>query len=410
MKLPAKEQFKIIKEKTVEVLPEEELLEKLERSVKQKKPLIVKQGFDPTVSDIHLGHTVSIRKLKQFQDLGHKVVFLIGDFTAMIGDPSGRSETRKRLSRKEVLKNARTYQNQVFKILDPQKTTIDFNSRWSSKFKAFDFLKLASMYSVARLLERDDFSQRYKTGTPISILEFLYPLLQGYDSVALKADVEMGGTDQKFNLLVGREIQRGYGQEPQVIITMPLLVGTEGTEKMSKSLGNYIGISEPPREIFGKIMSIPDSLILQYFELLTDLPSEELLKLKEELEVKKTNPMLLKKRLGHKLVEVYYNKKIADLSQSEFEKVFSQKELPQEIPSIVFKSKEEEVWVGHLCTQTGMTSSTSEAKRLIKQGGLYIDNQRITDENLKIKVAGEKIFKLGKRKFFKVLLERVPSD
>ena len=278
------EQLKLIKRGTVEIIREEELLAKLESSYKDKRPLVIKQGFDPTAPDLHIGHMVSINKLRTFQDLGHTVVFLIGDFTGMIGDPSGRITTRVAMSRDEINANAETYKKQIFKVLDPQKTVIDFNSRWSSSMNFEDVLALTSRYTVARLLERDDFTKRYSEGRPISMLEFMYPLVQGYDSVALKADVELGGTDQKFNLLVGRDLQREYGQEPQVVITMPLLVGTDGVEKMSKSLGNYIGIEDPPDQIYGKTMSIPDNLILDYFKLATDLDQGELSEIERQLQ------------------------------------------------------------------------------------------------------------------------------
>jgi len=305
------EQLEVIRRGTVEIIPEEELIKKLERSIRENRPLRIKEGFDPTAPDIHLGHVVTIRKLKQFQDLGHQVIFLIGDFTGMIGDPSGRNEMRKPLTKEEVLKNAETYKAQIFKILDPEKTIIEFNSRWCTPMKFEDVLVLASKYTVARILERDDFYKRYKEGKPISVLEFLYPLIQGYDSVALRADVEVGGTDQKFNLLVGREIQREYGQEPQVILTMPLLVGTDGVEKMSKSLGNYIGITEPPEEMYGKVMSIPDDLIYPYFELATDVPNEELARIKRDLEDPEVNPRDLKRRLAREIVTLYHGREMA---------------------------------------------------------------------------------------------------
>ena len=395
------EQMDVILRGTAEVISEEELERKIERSLKTGKPLTVKQGFDPTAPDIHLGHTVSLRKLRQFQDLGHKVVFLIGDFTGMIGDPSGRSEMRKRLSREEVLQNARTYQEQVFKILDPEKTVVAFNSSWCEPMKFEDVLVLTSKYTVARMLERDDFSQRYKQGKPITIMEFLYPLIQAYDSVALKADVEVGGTDQKFNLLVGRDLQREYGQEPQVALMMPLLVGTDGQEKMSKSLGNYIGINEPPEEIYGKTMSIPDFLIYPYFELATDVDASELAEVKRALEDPQVNPMDLKRRLARKLVEMYHGKEAAKRAEEAFDRVFRRKEVPEDVPEYVLN--EDKIWIVRLLTASGLASSNSEARRLITQGGVYIDGERVTDPNAEIEFKGGEIVKVGKRRFLKVI-------
>ena len=395
------EQMEVILRGTAEVISEEELEGKIERSLRTGKPLTVKQGFDPTAPDIHIGHTVSLRKLRQFQDLGHKVVFLIGDFTGMIGDPSGRSEMRKRLSRQEVLQNARTYQEQVFKILDPERTVVAFNSEWCEPMKFEDVLVLASRYTVARMLERDDFSQRYKQGKPITIMEFLYPLIQAYDSVALKADVEVGGTDQKFNLLVGRDVQREYGQEPQVALMMPLLVGTDGKEKMSKSLGNYIGINEPPEEIYGKTMSIPDFLIYPYFELATDVDSSELAEIKRSLEDPEVNPMDLKRRLARRLVAMYHGEEAARRAEEAFDKVFRRREVPDEVPEYVLN--QDRVWIVRLLTSSGLASSNSEARRLIAQGGVYIDGRRVTDPNLEVEFKGGEVVKVGKRRFLRVV-------
>jgi len=398
-----KKQLEIIKRGTVEIIVEDDLVKKLTRSLETGKPLIVKQGFDPTAPDIHLGHTVSIRKLRQLQDLGHQVVFLIGDFTGMIGDPSGKSETRKRLSREDVLRNAETYKKQVFKILDPEKTIIDFNSRWCSPMTFEDVLLLTSHYTVARMLERDDFEKRYKNNLPISVLEFMYPLVQGYDSVALRADIEMGGTDQKFNLLVGRELQRDYGQEPQVIITMPLLVGTDGVEKMSKSLGNYIGITESPREMFGKIMSIPDNLIYDYYVLLTELPMEELRGIKNDLVKGLVNPMVHKKRLAREIIIFYHSLDDAINAQKEFERMFSQKGLPDEIPLQKLKVAGGAIWVVKLLTDTGLCGSSGEARRMIQQGAVYIDGERVNSADNNIDLNSERIVKVGKRKYMKVI-------
>ncbi|MFC1629472.1 tyrosine--tRNA ligase [Gemmatimonadota bacterium] len=340
---PVSEQLEILMRGCDQVVPEEELVTKLRRSYETDTPLIIKEGFDPTAPDLHIGHTVSIRKLKQFQDLGHTVVFLIGDFTGLIGDPSGQNVQRKRMSRDEVVANAETYKTQIFTILDPEKTVIDFNSRWSLPMQSEDVLELASKYTVARLLERDDFSNRYRNGQPISMLEFLYPLFQGYDSYALKADVELGGTDQLFNLLVGREIQREYGQEPQVVMTLPLLVGTDGTEKMSKSLGNYIGIFDSPDDMYGKTMSIPDELIPSWFELCTDVSPDELVIITSQLMEKSINPRDLKNRLARELVTLYHDADAADAAEVHFRSVIVDKDLPEEMPEA---SISEPVWTG----------------------------------------------------------------
>jgi tyrosyl-tRNA synthetase len=396
------EQLELIKRGAVEIIRENELLEKLTRSHKSGKPLVVKQGFDPTAPDIHIGHMVTINKLKTFQELGHTVVFLIGDFTGMIGDPSGRTTTRKPLAREVVLENAETYKRQIFKVLDPNKTVIDFNSRWSAQMKFEDVLVLTSRYTVARILERDDFSNRYKAGRPISVLEFMYPLVQGYDSVALKADVEIGGTDQKFNLLVGRDLQREYGQEPQVVLTMPLLVGTDGVEKMSKSLGNYIGIFDPPEQIYGKTMSIPDNVILDYFTLATDVDSKELEDIAKQLKSPGVNPMTLKKRLAWKLVEKYHNKEAADAAQAGFEKQFSKREVPDEIPELLIESDNDTAWLPHIVVTSGIVKSNSAAMRLIQQGGIKIDGETVTDKDHQVALNGSHVIKIGKKNYFRI--------
>lgn len=397
------EQLKIIKRGTVEILPEADLIRKLERSIKKNKPLRIKQGYDPTAPDIHLGHTVCLRKLRQFQEIGHQVVLIIGDYTGMVGDPSGRSETRPQLSLDQVRKNAKTYQEQFFKVVKKEKTEVHFNGEWFSKMSFQDIMGLASKFTLARILERDDFSKRYKEQIPISIHELFYPLMQAYDSVMIHADLEIGATEQKFNLLAARQIQEIYGQEPQVILTMPVLPGTDGVQRMAKSVGNYIGVAEPPKEIFGKIMSIPDDLIYPYFELVTDIPEDDLLKIKKDLEDTNVNPMILKKRLGKEIVRMYYNEEEADKACEEFEKVFSKKELPEEIPIKYFEHDETEIWIPHMIVKTGCAKSTSEVRRLIKQGGLYIDNKRIDDEDLKMPVEGDKLVKLGKRRFYKII-------
>ncbi|OGC84812.1 MAG: tyrosine--tRNA ligase [candidate division Zixibacteria bacterium RBG_16_43_9] len=398
--LGVKEQLEVIRRGTVEIIPEEELIKKLEVSIKENKPLRIKMGFDPTAPDIHLGHTVGIRKLKQFQELGHLVVLIIGDYTGMVGDPSGRSETRPQLSYEEVRKNAETYQKQFFKILDKKKTEVHFNGEWFSKMSFQEIMHLASKFTLARILERDDFAERYKEQSPISLHELFYPIMQGYDSVAIKADLEIGATEQKFNLLTARQIQQEYGIASQVILTMPVLPGTDGVQRMSKSLGNYIGIDESPEEIFGKIMSIPDELIYPYFELLTDIPPVELRKIKKELEGEEVNPMEWKKRLGSEIVKLYHGQKDAERAQSEFEKVFSKKELPEDIPRLTFDWPEKKVWIPYACTATNLMTGTAQAVRLIEQGGLYVNNERVKSIDEKIDVDGKEwLFKLGKRKF-----------
>lgn len=398
-------QLGILKQKAVEVLTEEELLQKLERSLKTGTPLRVKLGLDPTAPDLHLGHTVVILKLKQFQDLGHQVIFLIGDFTGMIGDPSGRAEARRPLSREEVLKNAETYRRQIFKLLDPERTTIEFNSRWMSRMSAEELITLAGRYTVARMLERDDFQKRYVEGRPIGIHEFLYPLIQGYDSVMLEADVELGGTDQKFNLLVGRELQRDFGQEPQVIITMPLLEGLDGFQKMSKSLGNYIGIDEPAKEIFGKVMSIPDSLLLRYVELATPLPPEEVERIRRGLQEGSLHPRDAKASLAKTLVTLYHGAEAAEEAQVEFDRVFREKGLPEEIETASVERPPgvgSSIWLPLVLTRAGLTSSHSEARRLIQQGAVEVDGRRITDVGYELMTDREYLIRVGKRRFKRI--------
>lgn len=393
-------QFEIIKRGTVEIILEKELLHKLERSYKENKPLTVKAGFDPTAPDIHLGHTVLLEKMRQFQELGHRVVFLIGDFTGMIGDPSGKSETRKPLTREEVLENAKTYKEQIFKILDPERTVVEFNSNWFSKMNAEDLIRLASHYTVARMLERDDFKQRFLSQTPISIHEFIYPLIQGYDSVMLRADIELGGTDQKFNLVVGRELQKEYGQEPQVIITMPLLEGTDGVKKMSKSLGNYIGINEAPEDMFGKLMSINDELMLRYYELLSHISNEELEALKRGIKEGSVHPMEAKERLSLEIVERYHGKEKALRAKEYFDRVIRKKDIPEDIPVHEIKG-EEELWLPKVLKDSGLVKSSSEARRLIIQGAVEVNGEIIRDPDQRLP-KGEYIIRVGKRRFLKV--------
>lgn len=408
MSKAVEEQLEYLRRGCVEIIQEKELESKLARSLKEKRPLKVKTGFDPTAPDIHLGHTVLLRKMKHFQDLGHDVIFLIGDFTGLIGDPSGQSATRPPMSREEILENAETYKTQIFKILDAEKTIIDFNSRWLEKLSSMDIVKLTAKYTVARILERDDFSNRLKKGLPISVHEILYPLMQAYDSVALKADVELGGTDQKFNLLVGREIQREFGQEPQVIMTMPLLEGLDGVEKMSKSLGNYVGITEDPFEIYGKIMSISDPLMFRYYELLTDEPLSRIEKWRGEIKKGKLNPRDLKSSLARVIVSDFWSEEEAKKAVQEFDRVFKQKEFPSEMEEIEIRVKDEprvkDTPILDLLVEKKILPSRGEAKRMIRQGGVYLDGKRIEDIAFKIdfKKKKEQILKIGKRKFYKL--------
>ncbi|MEK6692237.1 MAG: tyrosine--tRNA ligase [Nitrospirota bacterium] len=403
--LSVKEQVEIIKRGAVEIIQEDEIIKKLEKSLREKKPLRVKAGFDPTAPGIHLGHTVLLNKMRQFQDLGHEVIFLIGDFTGIIGDPSGRSETRKSLTREDIEKNAETYRRQVFKILDAEKTKVLFNSEWLGKMSVNGFLELGSKQTVARMLERDDFNKRFKEGKDITILEFYYPLLQAYDSVALKADIELGGTDQKFNLLMGRTIQRRYGQDEQVLILMPLLEGTDGVNKMSKSLGNYIGINEPPNEIFGKVMSISDELMLRYYDLLSHIPLSELNRLKEGLRNDVIHPKKAKEDLALEIVERYWGKDEAVKAREGFEHIFKKKGIPGEIQEVSIRVSDRANinWLPQIMKDNGLTKSTSEARRLIIQGGVKVNDSTVTDLNTKLE-KGEYIIKAGKRKFLKVVV------
>lgn len=400
MNFPAvAEQIDLLKKGAVEIISEEDLEKKIRRSLKAKKALLVKTGFDPTAPDIHLGHTVLIRKMKHFQDLGHTVVFLIGDFTGLIGDPSGRNKTRPPLSREEIAANAQTYKEQIFKLLDPKKTVIDFNSRWLGALTSVEIIKLTASYTVARILERDDFSKRYKNGDPISVHELLYPLMQGYDSVALRADVELGGSDQKFNLLVGRELQRHYGQEPQVIITMPLLEGLDGIQKMSKSLNNYIGINEPAFEIFGKVMSISDELMFRYYELLTDVPAKEIARIKKDISNEKLNPMGAKIDLAKSIIADFHSKADAAAAEAEFIKVFRNKGIPDDALSLKLDADETLV---DFIVRNQILSSRGEVKRIHLQGGIYLDQERPETIACELRKDHSYILKIGKRKFIKI--------
>ena len=382
-----------------EILPEDGLAAKLGKG----RPLIVKAGFDPTAPDLHVGHTVLINKMRQFQELGHEVVFLIGDFTGMIGDPSGRDAMRPPLTTEEIQANADTYKDQVFKILDPDKTRIELNSKWMSELGAAGLIKLASHHTVARMLERDDFDKRYKGGVPISIHEFLYPIVQGYDSVALKADVELGGTDQKFNLLVGRQLQQDFGQEPQIVMTTPLLEGLDGVEKMSKSKGNYIGITEPPGEIFGKVMSISDDMMWRYFEVLSFRSLDDIAALRKKV-ADGMNPRDAKFELAMEIVARFHDDSAAEAARAEFIDRFQQGAMPEEMPELTLEADDGQLGIAHLLKSAGLVSSTSEAFRMIKQGAVKIDGQRVDDRSLAIDAGTTNVYQVGKRRFARVSL------
>ena len=382
---------------TDEVLVEHELVKKLQEG----RPLRIKAGFDPTAPDLHLGHTVLINKLKQFQDLGHEVLFLIGDFTGMIGDPTGKNVTRKPLTREQVLENAKTYQEQIFKILDPAKTQVMFNSTWMNAMSPADLIQLAAKHTVARMLERDDFNKRFKGGQPIAIHEFLYPLIQGYDSVAMKADVELGGTDQKFNLLVGRQLQEVFGQKPQVVITMPILEGLDGVQKMSKSLNNYIGIADPADDMFGKLMSISDDLMWRYFELLSFRPMTEINAWRLDCE-NGANPRNYKVKLAQEIIERFHDAAAAEKALENFEARFQRGAIPDEMDELTLSTENTGYSIANLLKDAGLASSTSEAIRMINQGAVKIDGEKVTDTKLEVPVATENVFQVGKRKFARV--------
>ncbi len=388
-----------IKRGTVEIIPESGLIDKLKKSKENNKPLIIKLGADPSAPDIHLGHYVVLKKLRELQELGHEIVFIIGDFTGMIGDPSGKSKTRNQMTKEDIDQNAETYKVQIFKVLDPDKTRIEFNSNWFKKMDIYKFLELSSKYTVARMLERDDFEKRYKSKSPISILEFLYPLVQAYDSVAIKADIELGGIDQKFNLLVGREIQTRYGLEPQIVITMPLLIGLDGIKKMSKSLGNYIGITEKPNDMFGKVMSIPDELMKDYFILLTDIPESEINDKFKKLDSGELHPRAIKEELGKYIVEIFHSKSDAESAAEAFIKQFRNKEIPDDIPEL--QIDENNLILADLLFKLDLVGSKSEAKRLIKSNAVSINEEKIK-KNDDIKITDGMISQVGKRKFAKV--------
>ena len=405
-KLTIEEQFEYLKKGSVEIIREEELKSKLAKAAKTGRPLRVKAGFDPTAPDLHLGHTVLLRKLKHFQDLGHTVIFMIGDFTGLIGDPSGRNVTRKQLSKDEVLANAETYKQQVFKILDSEKTVLDFNSRWMSAMSTEDFVRLASRYTVARMLERDDFANRLKNNQPISIHELLYPLVQGYDSVALEADVEMGGTDQKFNLLVGRELQKEYGQEPQIVLTMPILEGLDSVQKMSKSLNNYIGIKEAPKEMFGKVMSIPDTLMFRYYELCTDWSISRIDALREDISNGRKHPKQAKTELAKLIIRDFHSSEEANDAEEEFNRVFQQGLVPDNIEEKQLEARPERIRLSKLIAQLGLASSVAEANRLIEQEAVSLNDQKVSNvkADLDLSQPGTFVLKVGKRRFLKLVV------
>ncbi|MEN8141183.1 MAG: tyrosine--tRNA ligase [Thermodesulfobacteriota bacterium] len=403
MKYSIEEQLELIERGTVDVINRDELVEKLKKSAESGTPLRIKAGFDPTAPDLHLGHTVLIQKLKHFQDLGHQILFLIGDFTGMIGDPTGKSKTRPPLTRDDVERNAETYKEQIFKILDPEKTEVVFNSSWLEKLAPQEFIRLASQLTVARMLERDDFKKRYDAQQAISIHEFLYPLIQGYDSVALEADVELGGTDQRFNVLMGRDLQRTWGQEPQVVITLPLLEGLDGVNKMSKSLGNYIGITDPANDIYGKTLSMSDELMWRYYELLSDLSAADVATLKGDVEAGRLHPKAAKMQLAREITARFYDQDAAQAAEAHFEQVFKKHDLPDDIPECKLAASSEKIWLPKLLAEAGMVKGTGEGRRMIKQNAVSVDGAKVSDQNLELPCQGEVLLKVGKRKFAKVI-------
>lgn len=398
---PVEEQLKIISRGSVDLIPLDELKKKLTASYKAGEPLRIKQGFDPTAPDIHMGHTVGLRKLRQFQELGHQVVVIIGDYTGMVGDPSEKNATRPRLTHEDVMKNAETYANQFFKILDRDKTEMRYNGDWFSRMSFAEIMDLASKFTVARMLERDDFAKRYESQQPISVHEFFYPLMQGYDSVMTKADVEIGATEQKFNLVIGRQIQKEYGQDPQIVLTLPVLEGIDGTQRMSKTFGNYIGIDEAPPEIYGKTMSIPDQLIYPYFELLTDVSLHDLENIKIKLEDTTINPMSLKRELARTLVRMYYDESAAQEAEHHFDIVHKEHDIPDEIST--HQLLDRPIRIIEIMVDAGLASGKGEARRLIRQGGVKLDGKTVENELLEIRIEAEKVLKVGKRKFVKLV-------
>ncbi|MBD2862587.1 tyrosine--tRNA ligase [Paenibacillus oceani] len=407
MRKEAERQLEVVRRGVVEIVPEEDLKEKIANSLLTGKPLKIKLGLDPSAPDIHVGHTVVLHKLRQFQELGHEVQLIIGDFTGRIGDPTGKSETRKQLSEEDVKRNAETYQAQIFKILNPAQTTVHYNSQWLNKLNFTDVVQLAAKVTVARILERDDFTKRYANGQPIGVHEFFYPLMQGYDSVKLDSDVELGGTDQKFNLLMGRTLQKEYGKQQQAAITLPLIAGLDGVQKMSKSLGNYIGIDEAPNEMYGKAMSVPDELMVKYFELATDLPDEELGSLKAGLEEGTVHPRDAKMKLAYTFVRMYHGETQAEEAKRHFVTVFQQKALPDEIEDAELPVSElngGEIRIVQLLVTTGLQASNGEAKRSVSQGAVKINEEKVTDPNAVVRLEGGEVLQVGKRKFVKIKL------
>ncbi|UCF20500.1 MAG: tyrosine--tRNA ligase [Gemmatimonadota bacterium] len=397
--LPVREQLRLIRESAVEIIPEDELARKLERARETGVGLVIKEGFDPTRPDLHLGHAVSIRLLKTFQDLGHQVAFVVGDFTALVGDPSGQDETRPQLTEAEIAENLKTYEDQVFKILDRKKTRVVRNSSWLSKLDLPEVLTLTSRYTVARILERDDFAGRYQEGRPISLVEFRYPLMQGYDSIALEADVELGGTDQKFNLLVGRTLQERYGQEPQVCVTLPLMRGTDGTRKMSKSYDNYIGITEPPEEMYGKTMSIPDELLEEWYRLASSVHGSEL---DAALAGIPGDPMGAKRHLAFDIVRTYHDEEAARGAEAHFDRVVRRGERPEEIPDVEVARTAQEMWLPAVMVEAQLAASSSEAVRLIRQGAVHVDGVKVTDKDHQVPTSEPLLIQRGKRRFARV--------
>ena len=403
--LDPKKQLEIILENVSEVIPVDELLDKLTTSFKKNTPLKIKAGFDPTSSDLHLGHSLLLKKLKVFQDLGHEVIIIIGDFTATIGDPSGKSKTRPQLTSQEVAINAQTYQDQYCKILDAEKTRVVFNSEWLNKMNFSEVIQLSAQTTVARILERDDFAKRFTNNASIGIHEILYPICQGYDSVVLNSDLEMGGTDQKFNNLMGRDLQRSDGQEPQVVLLMPLLVGLDGVEKMSKSLGNYVGIYEPANEMFAKLMSIPDSLMETYFELTTDVPMDEVSRMIAGLSKGSIHPKVIKQRLAREVVAIYHDHEAAESAEAEFDRIHRDRQMPTDIPTFFVDNSEltdGQIWVGRLLTLAGLSKSSSEARRLVIQGGVRLDGEKVVDPAQLINIEKKRIVQVGKRRFVQI--------
>lgn len=397
--MSAAEQYKILAENTAEIIVDEEFKKKLEKSVAENKPLRCKLGIDPSAPDLHLGHAVVLHKLRQFQDLGHHIIIILGDFTGRVGDPTGRSEMRKQLTEEEVMANARTYREQIFLILDPDRTEMVYNSEWLAKLNFADVIQLASTLTVARMMEREDFAKRYQENIAISIHEFFYPLMQGYDSIAIRADIEFGATEQKFNLLMGRHLQREYGHEPQVAFTMPILVGTDGVQKMSKSLGNYIGINESPDQIYGKAMSISDDAMPEYFRLATTLPSAEVNSILNDLENGKIHPRDVKMRLAREIVSLYHDSRAAKVAEEQFRQVFQKRGMPSEMSSYEFTAP---VNIVAVMVDSGLAPSKSEARRLIQQNGVKIDGETVGSIDLELTEKKEQVLKVGKRKFARI--------